>query len=37
MEQKVFLGPAVIASFVFLILFKDWGRRVSPRFHEVAG
>ena len=27
------LGPAEIASFVHLVLFKDEGRRVSPRFH----
>ena len=27
------LGPAEIASFVRLVLFKDEGRRVSPRFH----
>ena len=34
MEQKfLFRGPAEIASFVFLVLFKDEGCRVSPRFH----
>ena len=27
------LGPAEIATFVRLALFKDEGRRVSPRFH----
>ena len=27
------LGPAEITSFVRLVLFKDEGRRVSPRFH----
>ena len=27
------LGPAEIASFMFLILFKDGGPRVTPRFH----
>ena len=27
------LGPAKIASFVFLALFEDGERRVSPRFH----
>ena len=27
------LGPAEIASFVFLILLEDGGRKVSPRFH----
>ena len=27
------LGPADIASFLFLLLFKDRERRVSPRFH----
>ena len=27
------LGPAEIASLVRLVLFKDEGRRVSPRFH----
>ena len=32
-EQKVFPGSAEIVSFVFLVLFKDGGRRVSPRFH----
>ena len=33
MEQKVFPGSAEIVSFVFLVLFKDGGRRVSPGFH----
>ena len=27
------LGLAEITSFVFVVLFKDEGRRVSPRFH----
>ena len=27
------LGLAEITSFVFLALFKDWRRRVRPRFH----
>ena len=27
------LGPAEIASFVFLVLFKDGRPSVSPRFH----
>ena len=27
------LGPAEIASFVCLILFKDGGHRVSPKSH----
>ena len=33
MEQKIFLRVAEITSFVFLVLFKDGGCRVSPRFH----
>ena len=32
-SRKSCLGPAEIASFVFLVLFKDGGRRVSLRFH----
>ena len=32
-QQKFYLRPADIASFVFLVSFKDCGRRVSPRFH----
>ena len=32
-SRKSYLGPAEIASVVFLVLFKDEGRRVSPRFH----
>ena len=31
--RRSYLGPAEIASFVFLVLFKDEGGRVSPRFH----
>ena len=31
-SKKSCLGPAEIASFVFLVLFKDGKRRVSPRF-----
>ena len=31
--RKSYLGLAEIASFVFLVLFKDEGGRVSPRFH----
>ena len=30
-SRKSTLGPAEIASFVFLALFQDRGRRVSPR------
>lgn len=33
LEQKVFLQPADIGSYVFLVLFKDAVRRFSPRFH----
>ena len=32
-SRKSCLGLAEITSFVFLVLFKDRGRRVSPRFH----
>ena len=32
-SRKSCLGPAEIASFVFLVLFKDGGRRMSLRFH----
>ena len=32
-SRKSCLGLAKIAFFVFLVLFKDGGRRVSPRFH----
>ena len=32
-SRKSCLGPAEIVSFVCVILFKDEGRRVSPRFH----
>ena len=30
---KSSLAPAEITSFVFLVLFKDNGQRVNPRFH----
>ena len=32
-SRKSSLGPTEIAFFVFLVLFKDEGCRVSPRFH----
>ena len=32
-SRKSCLGPAEITSFVFLVLLKDGGRRVSLRFH----
>ena len=32
-NKKSCLGPAEIASFVSLVLFKTAGRNVSPRFH----
>ena len=32
-SRKSCLGPAEIASFVFLVLFKDGEHKVSPRFH----
>ena len=32
-SRKSYLGPDEIASFLFVVLFKDGGRRVSPRFH----
>ena len=31
-EQKVFVGPTEIVSFVFLVVFKDGGFRVNPGF-----
>ena len=31
--RKSCLGPAEMSSFVFLVLFKDEGDRVSPIFH----
>ena len=31
-SKTSYLGQAEIAPFVFLVLFKDGGRRVSPRF-----
>ena len=36
MEQKSFLGPVVIASFVFQVLFKDESHRVIPGFHLLV-
>ena len=35
-SRKSYLGPAEIIFFVFLVLFKDGGRRVSPRFHLLV-
>ena len=35
-SRKLFIEPAEIAPFVFLVLFKDEGRRVSPRFHVLV-
>ena len=32
-SRKSCLESAEIQSFVFLVLFNDWGRRVSPKFH----
>ena len=32
-SREFWLGPAEVASFVFLVLFKDGGCRVTPRFH----
>ena len=32
-SRKSCLGPAEIASFVSLVLFKNAGHEVSPRFH----
>ena len=32
-SKKSYLGPDEIISFVFLVLFKDVGRKVTPRFH----
>ena len=32
-SRKSCLRPAEIASFVRLVLFKDWGCKVSPRLH----
>ena len=32
-SRKSCLGPVEITSFVFLVLFRDGGRRVSLRFH----
>ena len=34
--RKSCLGSAEITSFVFLVLFKDGGRRVSPRFRPFV-
>ena len=35
-SRKSYLGPAEIASCVFLVSFKDGGRKVSPRFHHFV-
>ena len=32
-SRKSLLGPAEIAFYVFLVFFKDGGRRVNPKFH----
>ena len=32
-DRKSYLGPAEILSFVYLVQFKDGGRRVSLRLH----
>ena len=32
-SRKSCLGPAEMASLVFLVLFKDGGCRVNPRFY----
>ena len=32
-KRKSYLGPAEVASFVFLVLFNDAGHRVCPMFH----
>ena len=32
-SRKFYSEPAERASIVFLVLFKNGGRRVSPRFH----
>ena len=32
-SRKFCLGQAEIKFFVFLVLFKDGGHKVSPRFH----
>ena len=32
-SRKCCLGPSETASFVSRVLFKDGGRKVSPRFH----
>ena len=32
-SEKSCLGPAEIVSFLLLVLFKNGGRRVSPRFN----
>ena len=32
-SRKSYLGPAEIVSCVFLVLFKDGGRKVSPKYH----
>ena len=32
-SRKSYLGPVEIVSCVFLVLFKDGGRKVSPKCH----
>ena len=32
-SRRSCLGPVDIASFVFLVIFIDWGHRMSPKFH----
>ena len=32
-SRRFCLEPVEVASFLFLVLFKDWGCRVSPRSH----
>ena len=35
-SRNFYLEPAEIASIVLLVLFKDGGLRVSPRFHLIV-
>ena len=35
-SRKFCLGPAGIASFLSLVLFKNAGHKVSPRFHHFV-
>ena len=32
-SRKSYLGPAEIVSCVFMVLFKDGGPKISPKFH----